>query len=350
MAKSKKFNILKSRSGGTSPVRYKDISSDSGRGKSSRSGRKKWSRKKKALVISLSSVGAILAICVSLFFYMFGGLSMNSISKDLVDLGIDAMTAEKYKNSGITNIALFGIDPTSATSNTGRSDSIMIVSINRKTGEIKMTSILRDSKVAIDGHGEEKITHAYAYGGPQLAIKTLNQNFNLDIKDYVTVNFAQLTSIINALGGIDLEITGAEANQINSMVKGSNMSAGKVHLNGEQATAYSRIRKIDSDSVRADRQKKVMECMLAKVKQKNVLEYPALISNMMSMCETSLNYGDLMGYVPLLSGDLSIIQNTVPNKEDNAVGGGNPWVWVYDLSAATNRLHNFIYGEEQNPS
>ncbi|MFR5684869.1 MAG: LCP family protein, partial [Clostridia bacterium] len=153
--------------------------------------KKKWSVKKKImLIIPIVLLILFLGGCLA-FQYIFGGLNVREITIDPVELGVDTSASEKSKEYKITNIALFGVDSRNPNRNVGRSDSIIILSVDQKNNILKMTSILRDSKVKIEGHGEEKITHAYAYGGPELAIKTLNENFHLDIQDYATVNFSQ---------------------------------------------------------------------------------------------------------------------------------------------------------------
>ena len=118
-------------------------------------------------------------------------------------------------DSKITNIALFGLDARE-NEDVGRSDALMILTIDQRHGKLKITSILRDSEVNIDGYGSDKITHAYAYGGPELAIKTLNQNYNLDIEDYVTVNFIQMAEIVDAFGGVEINVTDDEMTEINN--------------------------------------------------------------------------------------------------------------------------------------
>ena len=110
--------------------------------------------------------------------------------------------------AGVKNIAMFGVDSRDG-ENEGRSDAIMVLSIDSRTHTLKMASFMRDSNVYIDGYGYDKLTHAYAYGGPELAVRTLNQNFQLDITDYITVNFYDMTEIVEAFGGVELELTGA---------------------------------------------------------------------------------------------------------------------------------------------
>ena len=198
------------------------------------------------------------------------------------------------------------------------------------------------------------MAHAYAYGGAELAIKTLNQNFGLDIQEYVTVNFAQLTKIIDAMGGIDLEITEAEREAANGVLLTENpngktiKSSGKVHLTGEQATAYSRVRKIDNDIERSNRQQKVLVALFDKALSLGTAQYPGVIKQLLPIMETSLSYGDIIGFAPIvLSSGMTVERNIVPNDADNAKGGNydGAWYWRYDLDAAGERLRQFIYEE-----
>lgn len=318
--------------------------------------RKKWSLKRKIVTASVSVVLVLILAGFFIFQYLLAGLKTKPITVQPQELEVDSSVAEKSKEYKIINIALFGVDSRDYDKNEGRSDSIMILSVDQKNNTLKLTSILRDSKVHIDGYGEEKIAHAYAYGGPELAIKTLNDNFHLDIQDYATVNFAGLANVIDAVGGIDIEITEAERQQININANSDGLhaetvtSSGLVHLNGAQATAYARIRNIDSDNARADRQKKVLACMLENVKTLSVTEYPNLLRTVLPLVETSLSYTDIIGFAPMLLNELPLVQHSIPSEEDHAVGGGNPWVWNFDLDAAADRLHTFIYEDESTES
>ncbi len=312
----------------------------------------KWPVKRKIFITVVSVVLVLILAGFFIFQYLFAGLKTKPIAVPPQELEIDSSVAEKSKEYKIINIALFGVDSRNYDKNDGRSDSIMILSVDQKNNTLKLTSILRDSKVRIAGHGEDKIAHAYAYGGPELAIKTLNDNFRLDIQDYATVNFAGLAHVIDAVGGIDIEITEAERKQININANSDGLHAelvktsGRVHLNGAQATAYARIRNIDSDNARADRQKKVLACMLENVKTLSMTEYPNLLRTVLPLVETSLSYTDIIGFAPMLLNELPLVQNSIPSDADHAVGGGNPWVWKYDLDAAAKRLHAFIYEDD----
>ena len=152
------------------------------------------------LVVILGAVGGV---------YFYGNYLFNKLEKVEIDkdnIGITEEVEEKLSqySDSIINIALFGVDAVDGEA--GRSDSIMIATIDTVHKKLKLTSIMRDSYVAIDGHGNDKINHAYAFGGPQLAIKTLNENFDLNIEDFAVVNFETLPKIIDKLGGIELDI------------------------------------------------------------------------------------------------------------------------------------------------
>ncbi len=308
---------------------------------------KKWQR---VLIIVVAVILLLAIVSCALVFGIWGGFKKN-VNKN--NLGVSDDIANKYGKTDIVNIALFGVDTRDKDSFSGRSDSIMIVSIDKAKNDVKLISVLRDSYVAIDGHGNQKITHAYAYGGAELAIKTLNQNFNMNITDYATINFYKLAEAIDILGGIDIEITEDERLELNNIGDDDNpnfqyvQKSGMVHLTGEQASVYSRIRKRDSDNARVDRQKKVIECLIDKARNISPAKYADLVKAGMALCETSMSVSEVLSFAPMLSNEITIETMVVPGDEDNAIGGiyDGAWVWRYDLAAAADRIHLFIYGE-----
>lgn len=311
---------------------------------------KKKKRWVKPLVIILVIL-AVLALAAFIFLrVLFGGMKTNKLDKN--ELGI---TQTEFDKRGIKNIVLFGVDTRDVSEQFGdqnRSDSIIIATLDSNTDEIKLTSILRDSKVAIEGYGEDKINTAYRYGGPQLALKTINQNFKMDLTDYITVNFDELATIVDSLGGLDLEITQEEADNMALTCPEKPVSAGYVHLDGDQAVAYSRVRKIDSDYNRASRQQIVLSLILDKIKQMPILKYPSFIQEFLSCVETSLSSTELIGLGTKFNvKDAQLVRNTIPDTDyESDVYGGldetGSWVWIYDLDEASHRLHNIIYGGE----
>lgn len=339
---------------------YEDISSFSPqyrakRSQSSAANKRKKKKGKKHTVRNLVILilCSVLVLCVG--FYGYAYKIINKAERTPLngdDLGIETETYDK-----IRNIALFGID-SRKDNNSGRSDAIVILSVDKKRNKLKLTSIARDTYVAIDGHSKDKLTHAYAYGKSQLAVKTLNQNFGLEITDYVTFNFFGLARVIDYIGGVTVNVDEKERVELNKNifpemralgVKCPNLtSAGEQLLCGGQAVCYARIRHIDSDVQRGNRQKEVLMAMYAKVKSMNPIKLPQVAEMVMSECETSLSTNDIMSL-----GSWGIIaspkfeQISIPN--DNIPSSGKiikgVWYYIYDLETAKKEIHDFLFEE-----
>lgn len=308
--------------------------------------RKERRHHKSALIF----IALVLLVFGGFWFYITGNLNSHPLPKDDASLGIS--TSGKF---GITNIAFFGVDTRDDT-DTGRSDAMLILSVDVIHGDMKMTSLLRDSKVPIEGHGETKLNHAYAYGGPELAVKTINQVFKTDVKEFVTVNFNQLSDIVDAVGGVTLEISEAEKNEINRMLDedfpGSPHleSSGTTVLDGHQAISFSRIRSLDSDNARTDRQQEVLNGIFASVQNMGFWQYPRFIHNFAAIVDTSLSSLDVLKLMPIMVRNFELERYTIPDiqYETDLRGGKDSdgvWYWHYDLDAAAARLHTIIYGE-----
>lgn len=236
---------------------------------------------------------------------------MNKVDIDDADLGISTETNSKL--SGYRNIAIFGVDSRSDDYGVGnRSDCIIIASINNSTGEIKLISVYRDTYVNIKGHGLDKITHAYSYGEAPLAINTLNKNLDLNIKEFVTVNFDSVAKAVDQLGGVKINITSEETKYINPYIdetsrvtgKTSNhiTQAGTYNLDGVQAVAYSRIRyTAGGDYKRTERMRTVMEAMFTKLKSKNVAEINSFADKILPCVYTNISSGDLISMIPSMT-------------------------------------------------
>ena len=333
---------------------------------------KKASKLKKATVITLSSVVAIILACV-IFITTFFDYNYNHITADPDDLGFEEVIDKK-----VVNIALFGID-TRSKGFKGNSDSIMILSLNMNTKQVKIVSILRDSLVRIEHKGKvsyNKINSAYAKGGPELAIKTINENFGLDISEYATVNFEGMADIIDAVGGIDAELTKGEVAPLTSSTFALNAciaeicynkgidskkylitTPGKHHLNGIQAVAYSRIRKTsniwgtNNDHGRTDRQRYVMEQLFNKALSLKKSDYIKLIKALTPCTETSISYTQALSYASnILLKSPSFSQSRVP-LDDYQITKGVPSIKgvgsivYYDLDFVSELLHAFFYDD-----
>ena len=294
----------------------------------------------------------ILAVIAAILFgahqYLFSGLKQDETFAEVATHQSERLAVndeEDFENANIVNIAIFGIDSTD--SDEGRSDATMILSIDYEHNKIKLTSIARDTLVYIpDKDVTEKFTHAYAYGGAQLAVKTLNTNFNTNITDYIAVNFSEMAKIIDLVGGVEVDLTEAERQ---NLPNSENLSVGEnITLNGEQAVAYSRIRKIDNDNARTSRQREIMACLFLKARDMSATQYPALIRECLSLCTTSLDYSELPSFSQiLLQKDLSLEQFSLPGDSVDAWGGimssSGAWCYVYDLREASDALLTFIY-------
>lgn len=331
--------------------------------------RRKISKRIKKRILAINVLLSILlasAIFVTgvmgVLAYLTGDMKYTYIPEDHESLGINTELVAKLPK-GITNIALFGLDSRAKESEiegkalSGLSDSIIVVSINTNENTVKMTSILRDSWVPVEGHGMQKINAAYSYGGAKLAIKTVNKHYGLNITDYVSINLYQLWAVIDILGGIDIHITEAERLMLNDLAdnEGFNVKkvekSGYVHLDGGQAMMYSRIRKIDSESIRAMRQQKVLNCLFEKLKKTPKSQYADLLKKVLKHVETSLDFDEIYNFAPLLSKSITIESKNVPGDEVVARGGifsdtRGGWVWKYDLDEATRFMHKWIYDIE----
>lgn len=204
----------------------------------------------------------------------------------------------------LLNILLIGQDRRPG-EGTQRSDSMILVTCNRRTNTITLTSIMRDQYVFIPGYGNDKLCHAYQYGGMPLLNQTLANHFGVTIDGNIEVDFSGFQSIIDLLGGVDLEITPREADYLASEY-GLKLEPGMNHLNGKQALIYSRIRGLDNDYNRAGRQRKVLTCLMEKYKNQDLPTLLALLDQLLPLVTTDIPRNRLLSYAmdlfPMLTG------------------------------------------------
>lgn len=285
-------------------------------------------------------------------------LNINSQSQNNkeIDNKIDESSISNNKKE-IRNIALFGIDEPDGTR--GRSDSIIILTIDTINNKIKLSSIIRDSYVTIPTkEKKDKLNHAYAYGGPELAISTINKNFNLDISEFVSVNFSSLPKIIDSIGGINIEITEDELEYINDYILNLNAinngnssgieSIGMQKLDGNQALAYSRIRYTSGgDFERSHRQRKVIVAMADKIKELPIYKYPKILNELLPLINTNISTSDLIMLTKeadLFKAD-NIEENRFPQDEDgNGISIGGVYYYDFNQEVTSKKIHEFIYG------
>lgn len=304
-----------------------------------------WRLYFKTLAIALAVIAGLVILAYGVFNYLISGMVRTDVNEG--ELSINTELAEK--EAKITNVALFGLDSRNHNYK-GLSDATLVLSVNDKTGEIKLTSLARDTYVAVPGYGNTKLTHAYSYGGAELAMQTLNENFKLDISDYVTVNFDSLADVIDTVGGIELEITEGERREINAyLLSGDSLQeSGLVHLNGPQAVSYSRIRNIGGDDMRTERQRTVLSCLFEKGLEINPISYPGYIKKFAPMVETSLSNEEMLSLAKvgaLGKGRVVLEQAAFPNEYIPHHGEtiAKVWYYVYDLDVAADMLHQYVY-------
>lgn len=255
-------------------------------------------------------------------------------------------------------VAVFGVDSRDGNLGAGAlSDVIMLASINRKTGDVNLTSVYRDTYLQIDEEGKyHKINEAYFKGGPKQAIAALNRNFDLDIDDYVTFNWKAVAEGLNVLGGVDLDISDKEFAYINAFitetVQGTGLGSvqlehsGMNHLDGVQAVAYARLRLMDTDFNRTARQRKVLELAMQKAKAASKKTLVATAMTVMPDIQTSIGADDILDIAKTVK--KYNIQNAVgfPFSRDTTNVGKMNVVVPATLVSNVAQLHPFLYGDD----
>ena len=265
------------------------------------------------------------------------------------------------KSPFVTNILLLGVDNRAGEKNIQRADTMMLISIDRLSRKVKFTSFLRDSYVEIPGHGMNKLNAASALGGIQLTIDTIEYNYKININKYMEVDFTAFTGIIDALGGIEVPVTAREAAYLNSTwykwsLTGNRIyfeSGDAVHMDGEHALMFSRIRKLDSDVQRTRRQRLVVNAIKEKATKGSPMELakmawnilPYLRTDIGGMKTTNLAIGTLLFYR-----HFDILQTTAPRGDtwtDRSIPSVGSVVY-FDINENANILKDYIYRDEYN--
>lgn len=325
--------------------------------------KKKKRKKKKSLgfKILMGFLVLLIAVTVTGGGYIYGLFKkLDTVKLDNKDLGISSKDDfSQYKGyKDIKNIALFGVDAEDG--GVGRSDSMMIATIDPVHKKLKVTSLMRDSYVDIEGYGMDKLNHAYAFGGPQLAIKTINQNFGLNIENFATVNFSSLPIIIDILGGIDLDISDEELEYINKYINNLNSLegtssphitySGSQHVDGIQALAYSRIRYTSGgDYERTHRHRIVLSALFEKLSSTSVASYPTILNELLPYVQTNLSASDILslGTKALGLGTTTLEQERFPR--DGYCEGTNIngiYYLDYDVDTTIQQVRDYIFDDK----
>lgn len=257
-----------------------------------------------------SFIFKIFIIIILLIAVLFGVYSCTAISLikklNYVESGDRNHVAGALQESYVTSVLLIGTDGRDV-NDRGRSDTMILLSINKKSKEISLTSFMRDSYVDIPGYGWEKLNSSYSYGGPDLLMDTIEKNFSVRVDDYISVNFNSFAAIIDAVGGIEIDVSDAEAQEINTILMAEVNelmgdavdadllgSGGKLQLNGKQALSYARIRHIgNADFERTERQRTVLTQVAGKLKSMNPSMISKITSNAVPQITTNMSTSDL---------------------------------------------------------
>ncbi len=303
----------------------------------------------------------VLLVVVAILFFAWYSL-IGKVYKQMNYEKVQGLASEPMKQDGVTNVLLIGND-SRENGNDGRSDAMILLSISNETKTIHMTSLLRDMYVDIPGYDGNRLNAAYAYGGPALLCETIEQNFGIEVNRYVLVNFQAFAALVDAVGGIDMEVTNEEVQWINAylneynMLEGREMTtdyldtslSGEIHLNGPQALAYSRNRYIGTDFGRTERQRKVLSAVIGKLPVAFATGGDELLNELLPNLTTNLTQMEVFG----LSGDAGklltyeIVQTVIPAEGtySNATIRGMSVLEV-DFEANKQILQRDIYGKE----
>lgn len=275
---------------------------------------------------------------------------------------IEANADTTLASDHVYNVLLVGHDSRSKDSR-GRSDSMILVSINEETEEIIMTSIMRDCYVYIPGHGNSRINAAYAYGGGELLMETIETNFAIEIDNYAAINFYSFMEIVDAVGGVEITVSDAEVRVMNDYIKSHNellgnpseqdtLAAGGTYiLNGSQALGYSRVRYVgNADYERTERQRKVLEALFAKVKDSSLTELNDLLNIVLPNIKTDIDENTMLGLLLNTTTDYKdyeIRQYRVPyDGTQTGIRVNGASVLSIDLDANIANMRRDIYGIE----
>lgn len=315
------------------------------------------SKLKKIVVVLLLLV---IAIPLGAFGYLY--FKLNSMYENDTKTESIINTSNYKEVKGITNILLVGIDARNL-DEPSRSDSMMILTIDDKNKSLKLTSLARDTYVDIPGHSNEKLTHAFAYGGINLLLETIETNFEVDLNNYAIVNFFSFVEIIDAIGGIDIDVQQSEIKELNTYITNGQSidkvatgkkvelvtSPGVQKLNGYQALAYARIRYNDTAFGRDNRQRQIIESTLKEMTKVSPLKYPSILDSLLPHIKTNMNPTTMLRLATtvLSIGNFDIKQLEFPVPyEPYSTGGiidGKGWVLQFDEDLNLPILDDFIF-------
>lgn len=277
---------------------------------------------------------------------------LNGMNRDgVVDLNdIDVSASVTQTDDRIINILLVGADKRETWKEAGRSDSVMIATMDLKHKRLKLTSLMRDMYVEIPGYGKSKFNSAYSWGGIELLYKTIAENFGIAMDGYAVVDFAAFKTVIDTIGGVDIELTDAEHKYLTTAYKKGSvlkLKAGLNHMNGTQALAYTRIRQdAKGDFGRTERQRKVLQSIFTEIKSLSPGELTKLAKLITPEITTDLNDEEIFSYLTsvIMMGTTQIDQLRIPVDDAYTQDRiNNKAVLLPDFAVNSHALYEFIY-------
>lgn len=316
-------------------------------------------RKKKKRIGCLIPVLMVCAVLIghlaARFSYQYSytlSLLDRESSIDLSEVEVDEDSLESQHK--ITNILLVGADKRESWKEAGRSDSVMILTIDQEHKQLKLTSLMRDLYIPIPGHGENRFNAAYSYGGISLLYQTVAQNFGIKVDGYAIVDFAAFKEVVDTIGGVEIELTDAEYKYLTTAYAKTKGTVKKVKpglntLNGEQALAYTRIRQdAKADFGRTQRQRTVLQSVFTKVKAMPKSELLGLAEQILPSIATDLSNEEITSYIMIVltMGTTEFEQCRIPvdNSFENQTINGMQ-VLVPDMQKNVQALQEFIFTE-----
>lgn len=324
--------------------------------------RRKAKRRNRIILFTVEILTIVVLLAAIAGVRMIGKMEKIQINEE--DLVINEQVEENVEMKGYRNIALFGVDSRKGKLGKGqRTDTIMIASINQDNGDVKLVSVYRDTYLNLSNDKYNKANSAYAQGGPEQAINMLNQNFDLNIKEYMTVGFDALIETIDALGGVEIEVHENEIEHLNNYQRSMFVeegdpesklnenivrvkSAGLQTLSGLQATAYCRIRYVGDDYGRTERQRKVLMACMEKAKGMNPATLVKILNSVMENVQTNLDVAEMSSILSDVANYQIVAQDGVPFAELRGSGTiGKKGSCIVPLSLAENvkQLHALLF-------
>jgi LCP family protein required for cell wall assembly len=329
-----------------------------------RSNKKAKQKRNRAIIIAVEAIVILVAIVAAVVIWAMDkkggneGAGSNLISTDVNKENLSVN--EELENEDFWNIALFGVDSRTGVLGKGTlSDCIIVCSINKNTKEVKLVSVYRDTYLNIGDDTYNKANSAYSSGGPEQAIKMLNTNLDLDITNFATVDFSALVSVVDAIGGVTIDLTEEEITHLNNyQVETSKVTNGKIEnvsgagehlLNGIQTVSYCRIRYTAGDDFkRSERQRQVIGLIIEKAKTMSPTALTKIVEEAFPKCATNIELNELLSLAKDISSYKIVDTTGFPfDKKNDILGSKGDCVIPIGLEQNVVQLHEYLFGTEE---